>query len=63
MSAPDTNIEKQKEMHRSPMMGIKGAMIFGALMLVGVMFLAAMNGSEPSAETLIGTEQAADPSN
>ncbi|MBM1557340.1 hypothetical protein JQV19_11875 [Sulfitobacter mediterraneus] len=63
MSAPDTNIETQKENHRPPLLGIKGAMIFGGLMLLGVVIFALMNGSEPSADTLIGTETTVQPSN
>lgn len=63
MSAPDTNIETQKENHRPPLLGIKGAMIFGALMLLVVILFSVMNGSEPSAETLIGTETTIQPSN
>lgn len=36
MSAPDTNVEKQEAKHKPSLMGIRGAMIFGALMMIGL---------------------------
>jgi len=40
MSAPDTNIERQEREHAPSLLGIKGAMIFGALMMIGLVFFA-----------------------
>ena len=56
MSAPDTNVEKQAEKHKHSLLGIRGAMIFGFAMLLLVVAFSVMRGSEPSAETLIGSE-------
>ena len=42
MSAPDTNIEKQRERHKPALWGVKGAMIFGALMLVLIVVFAVL---------------------
>lgn len=36
MSAPDTNLETQTRKHGPSLMGIKGAMLFGALMMIGL---------------------------
>ena len=36
MSAPDTNVETQEAAHRPALLGIKGAMIFGAAMMIGL---------------------------
>lgn len=36
MSAPDTNVERQEAKHRPALLGIKGAMLFGALMMIGL---------------------------
>lgn len=41
MSAPDTNIETQEQKHAPSLIGIKGAMAFGALMMIGLVFYAA----------------------
>lgn len=56
MSAPNTNIERQEKNHKPALLGIKGAMLFGVVMLLVIVFFAVMNGSQPSEETLIGTE-------
>ena len=62
MSAPDTNIERQEANHKPSLLGIKGAMIFGALMLVVVIFYAAMQGSGPEETgTINGTAVTVDP--
>lgn len=58
MSAPDTNISQQQQNHRPALIGIRGAMIFGAAMLALIIGFALLNGSEPSEETLIGSEAA-----
>ena len=36
MSAPDTNIGKQEKQHRPSLIGLKGAILFAALVLLGV---------------------------
>lgn len=36
MSAPDTNVEKQEKNHRPSLIGIKGAITFGILMLLAI---------------------------
>ena len=35
MSAPDTNVEKQKKNHRTPLMGIWLSLIIAAVLFVG----------------------------
>ncbi|MCX7559381.1 hypothetical protein OS190_07340 [Sulfitobacter sp. F26204] len=50
MSAPDTNIEKQEQKHKASLFGIKGAMLFGALMLVLVAVFTAINASDPQGD-------------
>lgn len=54
MSAPDTNIDKQEQRHKPTLLGIKGAMVFGVLMVLIVFFLAVMGGGDdqvPAIET------------
>jgi len=54
MSAPDTNIERQHANHKPSLMGIKGSIIFGALMLICVIFYAVINGQAPTEATMSG---------
>ncbi|APE43081.1 hypothetical protein BOO69_06385 [Sulfitobacter alexandrii] len=49
MSAPDTNVDKQEERHKPALLGIKGAMLFGVLMLLIIVFLAVMRGGDDEA--------------
>lgn len=49
MSAPDTNVERQEKQHRPSLIGIKGAMIFGALMLIVIMTFALMRSADNGA--------------
>ncbi|KIN64624.1 hypothetical protein Z946_3516 [Sulfitobacter noctilucicola] len=56
MSAPDTNVERQADEHKPSLLGIRGAMIFGALMIVLMIAFTAFRGTTPSEETLIGSE-------
>ena len=49
MSAPDTNVERQEMKHKPALLGIRGAMLFGVLMVLVVVFYAAMQGSGPDA--------------
>ncbi|MFD2738554.1 hypothetical protein ACFSUD_03130 [Sulfitobacter aestuarii] len=61
MSAPRTNIEKQERDHKPSLLGIRGAMIFGALMLLGVFFYVIINGGDEDADAVINTDQASEP--
>jgi len=36
MSAPDTNVDKQEKHHRPSLWGVRSAMAFGILILIGV---------------------------
>ena len=61
MSAPDTNVERQEVKHKPALLGIRGAMLFGVLMLIVVMFYAAMQGSAPNeVGTIQGSEVTTD---
>ena len=51
MSAPDTNIERQEENHRPSLLGIKGAMAFGALMIILLIGYNVLNAGDPDAVT------------
>ncbi|MDF1728190.1 MAG: hypothetical protein P1U53_10630 [Sulfitobacter sp.] len=56
MSAPDTNVKRQEKNHRPALLGIKGVMIFGAIMLLVIIWFSVMRGDDPSRDTVIGTE-------
>lgn len=56
MSAPDTNMERQEQNHKPSLLGIKGAMAFGLLMLACAVAFAVNNGQAPTAETQFSTE-------
>jgi len=47
MSAPDTNVEKQKEKHKTALMGIRGVMVFAAVLLLGLVLWLSYQGQEP----------------
>jgi len=47
MSAPDTNVEKQEEKHKTALLGIRGAMIFAAVLLLGLVLWLSYQGQEP----------------
>ena len=47
MSAPNTNVEKQEEKHKPALLGIKGAMIFAAALLLGLVTWLSYQGNEP----------------
>lgn len=47
MSAPNTNVEKQKKDHKSALFGIRGAMIFAGALLLGLVFWLSYQGQEP----------------
>lgn len=46
MSAPDTNIEKQETRHKPALLGIKGAVIFGVVMVLLLLFVILNNGRD-----------------
>ena len=48
MSAPDTNIEKQTEHHKSPLLGMGAAVAFAGVLLLGLMIWLSANGNDPS---------------
>ncbi|MDF3414092.1 hypothetical protein HKX54_06470 [Sulfitobacter sp. M57] len=50
MSAPDTNIETQKDNHKPSLFGVKGAIGFGVLMLVLVLGFTFANSSDPQGD-------------
>ncbi|MBD3663620.1 hypothetical protein [Sulfitobacter aestuariivivens] len=54
MSAPDTNIEKQESRHAPALWGIKGAMIFGALMLIGIVGVSMLSTADSGATAYQG---------
>jgi len=47
MSAPDTNVEKQKKAHKPALLGIKGAIVIAVVMLLGLIMWLAAKGQEP----------------
>ena len=59
MSAPDTNIETQERRHAPALIGIKGAMIFGALMIVILGFIVVSNSSPDEAVGIVEKDEAA----
>lgn len=54
MSAPDTNVEKQEKHHRPSLWGIRGAMLFGVLILLGVIGFNMINAGNTDAVTNTG---------
>ncbi len=59
MSAPDTNTEKQERRHKPALLGVKGAMIFGALMIGLMLFFVLDNGRGTDETEAVTTEQPA----
>ncbi|SFS72242.1 hypothetical protein SAMN04488040_1747 [Sulfitobacter marinus] len=57
MSAPDTNIDKQEHQHKPALLGIRGAMIFGVLMVMLLLFFVVDNGREDMATEASVIEQ------
>jgi len=47
MSAPETNVERQKKQHRPALMGIRGAVLFALVLLLGLIGWVASKGQEP----------------
>lgn len=56
MSAPDTDVEKQKNEHRPSLMGTKGAMVIGGLIIIAAIFYASFNRSDEVAATTASPE-------
>lgn len=47
MSAPDTDLEKQKKKHKTALLGIRGVMAFAAILLLGLIIWLSYQGQEP----------------
>lgn len=47
MSAPDTNVEKQTERHRTPLAGMGLVAAFAGVLLLGLIVWLAANGNTP----------------
>lgn len=47
MSAPDTNLEKQKKRHVPSLVGIGLAAVFGVAMIVALTFIVSARGDDP----------------
>jgi hypothetical protein len=50
MSAPDTNIDKQTDDHKSPLLGMGAAVAFAGVLLLGLMVWLSANGNNPGEE-------------
>lgn len=57
MSAPDTNIEKQKQRHKPALFGITAAVIWGGAMIVLLVGYVVWNGPDPTADAVTAAEQ------
>ncbi|MEQ6248393.1 hypothetical protein ABMC89_05835 [Sulfitobacter sp. HNIBRBA3233] len=49
MSAPQTDVERQERRHKPSLFGIRGAMIFGGLMIVLLIVYNVMNAGDGEA--------------
>ena len=47
MSAPETNVEKQKKQHKPALMGIRAAVLFALVLLLGLIGWVASQGQTP----------------
>jgi len=47
MSAPDTDVEKQKQQHKPALLGIRGVMLTAGALLVGLIVWVVAQGQEP----------------
>lgn len=47
MSAPDTNIDKQEARHKPALMGIRGVVVFAAVLFLGFLGWVAWSGQTP----------------
>lgn len=57
MSAPQTNIEKQKRWHKAPLIGIAAVVLFGLAMLIGVFGYSVWYGDEETANEVHNADQ------
>lgn len=48
MSAPDTELEKQKSRHRGPLLGLAVCIVAAALMFLGYLTITAERGQTPN---------------
>jgi len=56
MSAPDTYIEKQKKRHKPALLGIKGAIGAGAIIILMLMFFVIGNGRDDTPPAADGSD-------
>lgn len=47
MSAPDTTVETQKKQHKPALMGIRAAVVFALVLLLGLIVWVASQGQTP----------------
>ena len=58
MSAPNTNVKKQERRHKTPLVGMVWAILFAAVLFVGLVIWRAFSGNEPGDGQPIDAEQA-----
>lgn len=47
MSAPNTNVEKQKRRHKAPLVGMRAILIYAAILLIGLVTWTTYQGGTP----------------
>ena len=55
MSAPHTDVEKQKKEHRAPLLGIRAVVLWSVVLLILLVLFIFLTGNDPS-----GSEQVVD---
>ncbi|HEY9039907.1 MAG TPA: hypothetical protein VIN05_13305 [Roseovarius sp.] len=50
MSAPDTNTEKKKPAHKTPIVGMVGVVVFAIVLLLALVTWLSIAGNDPSEE-------------
>lgn len=50
MSAPDTNVKRQKKRHKIPLWGMIASVAFAVVLLVGLILWLSAGGNEPGNE-------------
>ncbi|MFX0540608.1 hypothetical protein ACEWPM_002600 [Roseovarius sp. S4756] len=55
MSAPDTNTEKTKPAHKTPISGMVGVVIFAVVLLLGLVVWLSFAGNDPGDEAGVDT--------
>jgi hypothetical protein len=48
MSAPHTDVEKQKKKHRTPLLGMRAVVLWSLILLVLLIAFIALTGNEPT---------------